>query len=118
MCLAALVLLSFSPAFGQEEPPDCGEVTNPFSAFPITVDGQFTPGGPEVGVAVAQGIGTEEVLEWSDVEPLAFISPVDPEGTLFRTCQDDPAANSFLYTAIAIGGGGEEGDETELYLSL
>jgi len=74
------------------------QTPNPLSEFPITVDGAFDPAD-----------------EWSDVTPLAFISPDEPDGDLFSTTLDDPNANAFTYAAVApgIGGGGEE---PELYL--
>lgn len=65
--------------------------TNPVSAFPMTMDGQFT-GGVVAGVAIG---------EWSDITPLAFISPTNPSGILLRTEVGDPLANSLLYAGIA-----------------
>jgi hypothetical protein len=72
-------------------PPD-GPVTNPVSAFGITVDGLFT--NPD---------------EWSDVAPRAFISgpPLVPTFTF------DSAADSFLYAALAPG---VSASQVELYL--
>jgi len=68
-------------------------VVNPISNFPITVDGQFT-----------------NKLEWSDVNKLAFIST---NSSLTPVAANDPAANSFLWAAIAPGSV-SQGDE--LYL--
>ncbi len=73
--------------------PDDAHVTNPISAFEITVDGLFSG-----GVSGGSVIG-----EWSDVTPLAFIAPPDDTGDLLRTSLDDPNANSHLYAAIAPG---------------
>jgi len=77
------------------------QTMNPLSEFPITVDGAFAPSE-----------------EWSDVTPLAFISPDDPDGDLFSTDLDDPNANAFTYAAVAPGvePPGDEEDPTELYL--
>jgi hypothetical protein len=68
-------------------------VVNPVSQFPITVDGQFTNN-----------------LEWSDVNKLAFIST---NSSLTPVAANDPAANSFLWAAIAPG---TESPGDELYL--
>ncbi|MBI3910542.1 MAG: hypothetical protein HY320_06350 [Armatimonadetes bacterium] len=88
LCLAWA--LPSTPAFGANHQ----EVTNPISQFPVIVDGQFTDGVDASG---------ELIGEWSDVRPLAFNSPTDPTGTLFRTTLDGPLANSLLYVAIAPG---------------
>lgn len=56
--------------------------TQPFSAFPVTVDGQFT-----------------NPLEWSDVTPSAFIS--SPGTTAVPTTLGNPLANSLLYATLA-----------------
>lgn len=96
--LAALVA---APAFGAALGD--GVVTNPLSAFEITVDGQFTGG---VSGGALQG-------EWSDVTPIAFIAPASENGTLLRTTLDDPRTNSLLYAAIAPGAAAAE---PELYL--
>jgi len=64
--------------------PGYAETMNPVSAFPIVVDGAFFPAD-----------------EWSDVTPLAFISPDTNDGTLFQTTVDDPDANAFTYVALA-----------------
>lgn len=56
--------------------------TQPFSAFPVIVDGQFTGAG-----------------EWSDVTPSAFIS--SPGTTAVPTTLGDPLANSLLYATLA-----------------
>lgn len=68
-------------------------VVNPISQFPITVDGHFTNN-----------------LEWSDVNKLAFIST---NTQLTPVAANDPAANSFLWAAIAPG---ESSGGDELYL--
>jgi hypothetical protein len=67
--------------------------TNPVSSFPVTVDGQFT-GGVDGGQL--QG-------EWSDISPLAFISPPTPSGQLLEVPVGDSRANSLLYAAVAQG---------------
>jgi len=64
--------------------PGYAQTENAVSAFPIIVDGDFT-----------------SAEEWSDVTPLAFISPDTNEGTLFQTTLDDTDANAFTYAAIA-----------------
>lgn len=79
----------------------CPGVCNPF-ALPITLDGQFTNGLPTPGSG----------REWSDVTPLAFISPPLPDGTLQSTTLNDPNRNSLLYGAVAPG----ELGGAELYL--
>ena len=79
------------------------EVQNEVSAFTITVDGLFTDG---VVGGVVQG-------EWSDIEPLAFLSPPTPDGTLFQVPVGSPLANSLLYAGIAPG---IAVTEPELYL--
>lgn len=71
------------------------QVVNPVSAFEITVDGQFT--GGVVG-GVVQG-------EWSDVTPLAFISPPAGPGGATPTTLNNPLRNSLLYAALAPGDG-------------
>jgi hypothetical protein len=71
--------------------PNSGIVTNPISQFPIVIDGKLTD-----GVVNGQIQG-----EWSDIKPLAFISPSDQNGTLLRTFVGDPKANSLLYAGIA-----------------
>ena len=81
-----LVVISGTPALADQ-------ALNPVSQFPVTVDGQFT--GGVVGGAL-QG-------EWSDVTPLAFISPATPGGTLFQVPVGDSARNSLLYAANAPG---------------
>ena len=73
-------------------------VVNPVSAFLIDVDGVFSNG---VSSGVING-------EWSDVAPLAFISPpvtnpALPFGGLQATTVGDPNANALLYAAIAPG---------------
>jgi PEP-CTERM motif len=85
-------------------PTRADSVSNPISQFDITVDGQFT-GGLSGGALVG---------EWSDVDPLAFISPMSGGGTLFQTNVGNPLANSLLYAAIAPGTVIDEG--RELYL--
>ncbi len=56
--------------------------TQPFSAFPVIVDGQFT-----------------SAAEWSDVTPSAFIS--SPGTTAVPTTLGNPLANSLLYATLA-----------------
>lgn len=71
-------------------------VTNPISAFPITVDGQFTG-----GVVASQIQG-----EWSDVTPLGFHSPTAADPSPFRASPvGNPATNSLLYADVAPGVG-------------
>jgi hypothetical protein len=82
--LFAAVLPGLAPA---------ATVVNPISQFPITVDGQFTNN-----------------LEWSDVNKLAFIST---NNSLTAVAPTNPAANSFLWAAIAPG---SESQGDELYL--
>jgi len=99
----ASILILGSLGFSQTA---LAQTSNPLSAFPITVDGAFD--------AVVEG-------EWSDVTPLAFISPDEPTGDLFSTDLDDPNANAFTYAAVAPGieppdPPGDEEDPTELYL--
>ena len=67
--------------------PGFAQTVNPVSAFPIIVDGAFSPFDEE----------------WSDITPEAFISPDTNSGTLFQTTIDpfDPAANAFTYAALA-----------------
>ena len=77
--------------------PGYAQTMNPVSAFPIIVDGAFT---------------SED--EWSDITPIAFISPDTNEGTLFQTSLDDPDANAFTYAALAPTEA--EGPVDELYL--
>jgi len=80
-------------------PGDCsGDSSQAVSSFEIIVDGIFDTGSGE----------------YSDITPLAFISPPDAEGTLFCADNDDPAANAFTYAAIAPTEPG--GDADELYL--
>lgn len=92
LALLAGALIS-SPAALAQAPGDDGQVENPVSQFPIIVDGLFTG-----GVSGGQIVG-----EWSDVAPLAFISPTSPGGTLVRTTLEDPLRNSLLYAGIAPG---------------
>jgi hypothetical protein len=66
-----------------------GNITNPASQFPITVDGQF-----------------DAPNEWSDVTPQPFISQ---NGTLTAVQPGTAGANSFLYAALDPG-------RDELYL--
>ena len=66
-------------------------VANPLSAFPITIDGQFTNG---VANGVVQG-------EWSDIVPQAFIAPPSATGLLQSTTLGNPLANSLLYAGLA-----------------
>jgi hypothetical protein len=68
-------------------------ITNPVSAFDITVDGQFTG-----GVSNGQLVG-----EWSDITPAAFISPPTDAGSLVATTVGDPRANSLLYAGLDPG---------------
>ena len=89
---AAIALCGTAGAFDPNI--TCPTVTNALSAFPVIVDGLFT-GGVD-GTGHLQG-------EWSDVTPQAFV--IDPSGALFRTCLDDPAAGSFVYTSLAPGEG-------------
>ena len=78
-------------------------VVNPLSGVAITVDGQFTPQGTTPGVTP----GTPPTLpaggEWSDITPLAFISPPTPSGPLQSVPLNDPSANSLLYAGLAPG---------------
>ena len=84
----------------------CPQTTNAFSQFPVIIDGRFTPDSIIVPT-LAAAVFPPNVHEWSDVTPQAFITDLNT-GALFRTCPDDPNANSFVYTALAPGetGGG------------
>lgn len=66
-------------------------VVNPPSAWPVTVDGQFSGG--------LDGRGTP-VGEWSDVTPQAFITRTT-DGTLLRTTRDDSRKTSLLWAAVS-----------------
>jgi len=88
-CAIALLAIGVSPLL------QATQLVNPISAFPITVDGHFSGSG-----------------EWSDVKPVAFISTPNQ---LTRTTTGDPAANSFLYAALAQGAAVTPGS-FELYL--
>jgi hypothetical protein len=83
------------------EPASSEVIINPVAGF-ITLDGQFTNGVPTPGTG----------REWSDVTPLAFISPANNSGQLQPTFLGDPNANSLLYAALAPG----EVSQLELYL--
>ncbi len=78
-------------------------VDNPYSAFTITTDGQFTG-----GVVNGQIQG-----EWSDITPLAFNSPSTSSGQLTSVPLGSSQANSLLYGAVAQGTS-EEGPERYL----
>jgi hypothetical protein len=69
-------------------------VENPLSAFVIMVDGKFTDGLTSGGAL--QG-------EWSDITPLAFISPATNSGPRLGVALGDPRTNSLLYAAVAPG---------------
>lgn len=97
-----LAALSLSTGFTAVSLAD--EVENPISAFEITVDGQFSDG---ILNGAVQG-------EWSDVTPLAFLSPESPDGQLFQVPLGSPLANSLLYAANAPGESSTE--PVELYL--
>ncbi len=72
-------------------------VTNPVSAFPVVVDGQFTAGVINVNVALTlRG-------EWSDITPLAFHSPTSPVDTFHATTIGTADANSLLYAGLDPG---------------
>ncbi len=79
-------------------------VNNPVTQFPIEEDGHFSG-----GVVAGHLVG-----EWSDVTPLAFISPATSSGPLFSVPVGDPRANSLLYGVVAVGSVSE--DLPELYL--
>lgn len=66
-------------------------VVNPPSAWPVTVDGQFSGG--------LDGRGTP-VGEWSDVTPQAFMTRAT-DGTLLRTTRDDSRKTSLLWAAVS-----------------
>jgi PEP-CTERM motif len=84
LLLLSLFVVSTTPARA---------VTNPLSSFTISVDGQFSGG---VSGGAIQG-------EWSDISPLAFISPPTPSGQLLQVAVGDARANSLLYAAVAPG---------------
>jgi hypothetical protein len=83
IAVIASILILGSFGFSQNV---LAQTPNPLSEFPITVDGAFDP-----------------AEEWSDVTPLAFISPDEPDGDLFSTTLSDPDANAFTYAAVAPG---------------
>ncbi|MCE9556786.1 MAG: PEP-CTERM sorting domain-containing protein [Planctomycetes bacterium] len=98
-----IVMLILLMAGGIVAPAAAEVVTNPLSAFPITIDGAFTDGiDPFTG-------------EWSDVTPVAFISPPNPGGALTATTLIDPNANAFTYAVLAPGSVVPT-DAAELYL--
>lgn len=72
------------------------DVTNPFSAFLMTVDGQFT-----------DGVTPPATGEWSDVTPAAFISTAGASPVSVPL--GDPGANSLLYAAL--GNSARTGDQ-------
>lgn len=90
--LAALVWLLASGA--QADP-----VVNPPSAWPVTVDGQFSGGLTGRGAPVG---------EWSDVTPQAFITRA-ADGTILRTTCDDARKTSLLWAAVSPPAGGAPG---------
>ncbi len=80
-------------------------VTNPVSGINITVDGKFDVYDKNGNVTGA-GIPTPgSGVEWSDITPLAFISPVGPGNTnpLLATNIGDPNANTLLYAGLDPG---------------
>lgn len=74
-------------------------VLNPLSQFPITVDGQFNGGAVNPGPPIS----LFPLTEWSDVTPLAFISPPVQNGPLLSVPLGSPGVNSLLYAAVAPG---------------
>ena len=72
----------------------CPKEINKLSQFPVFIDGLFTNGADAAGHL--QG-------EWSDIIPQVFV--IDATGLLFRTCEGDPNASSYVYTALAPGEG-------------
>ena len=90
--LAALVCLLVSAA-------QADSVVNPPSAWPVTVDGQFSGGLDRTGAPVG---------EWSDVTPQAFITRAT-DGTLLRTTRADARKTSLLWAAVSPPAGGAPG---------
>lgn len=82
---------------------------NPPSNFAIDVDGQFNAGAINLGPPPSLLPATE----WSDVTPLAFISPPLDNGPLLSVPLGTPGVNSLLYAAVAPG---TTAVEHELYL--
>ena len=88
--LASAVVTLCGSALAFDPDVTCPALANAVSRFPVIIDGRFTDGVDEGGRLRG---------EWSDIVPQAFV--VDPSGALFRTCLDDPAAGSIVYTSLA-----------------
>lgn len=82
-----------------------GRGSRPGCFLLASVAGVFAPGVVALAAPVAVGSATVTLDgafgagEWDGITPLAFISPADGSGQLFRTTPGDAAANSFVYVA-------------------